>query len=219
MSSTMKLYYYPFGGRASCPRLMLTYAQIPFEDVRIADMDTEMAAHPQRYPLKTVPVLEVDGRVLSQSHAIELLIAKRAGLLPSGDDDEMALAFTHELLFQIIDFFEKVMPTMGKEGDALKAAREKWLEETAIPTLQRVERIYGDFAKAPTGEAEQTFFLGEKPTLPDFLVYCIVFFLQHSDLDHVDRDLAAPYPRFQRAARGIRALATLQTFFETHLML
>ena len=80
-SKRLKLSYFDFpGGRGEPARLALNLASIPFEDYRIpmADWPTVKAD----FPYQQVPVLEVNGKILNQSNAINRLVGKMADLYP-----------------------------------------------------------------------------------------------------------------------------------------
>ena len=73
-ANQLRLTYLPYGGLAAVARLILNHAGIAFEDVRIPGDEIEkvIAEDPKRFPMATVPVLEIDGGkvVLSQTGAI-----------------------------------------------------------------------------------------------------------------------------------------------------
>jgi glutathione S-transferase len=209
--SSLKLYYYPTGGRAGFIRLILNHADIPFEDVRIPgeDMDKEMDAHPKRFPMRTVPTLELeDGKtVLSQSYAIALYAAQRGNLLPT---NATALALTHDMVFQSLDLFESVFHTMGKKDEELKQAREEWIANVATPSLKRIEALYESQSK------DGPFFIGKQVTLVDFLAHAIVGFFKTFDLDYVPKTLVDAYPRVLKAAGAVKELDSVKTFTAKH---
>jgi prostaglandin-H2 D-isomerase / glutathione transferase len=65
----LKLTYFDFhGGRGEPARLALSIGGIPFEDDRVAPSDWQRRKPDT--PFGALPVLEVDGRALAQSNAI-----------------------------------------------------------------------------------------------------------------------------------------------------
>jgi glutathione S-transferase len=209
--SSLKLYYFPAGGRAGFIRLMLNHADIPFEDVRIPgeDVDKEMDAHPNRFPMRTLPTLELeDGKtVLSQSNAIAYYVARRANLLPT---NATALTLTDEIIFQNVDLLEGLVKTMGKKDEELKKAREEWIANVATPSFARYEAIYESLSK------EGPFLIGKQVTLADFVVFAIWGFLKNADLDHVPKDFTDKYSRVTKAATSVVQLESVQAFMKKH---
>uniref|UniRef100_A0A914YBM5 glutathione transferase n=1 Tax=Panagrolaimus superbus TaxID=310955 RepID=A0A914YBM5_9BILA len=63
-----KLYYFDVRNLAEPIRLMLHYNGAEFEDIRV-DMEKWPSLKPEM-PQSTIPVLEVNGKKLAQSHSI-----------------------------------------------------------------------------------------------------------------------------------------------------
>ncbi len=59
---------------------MLNYGAVPFEDVRFKR--EQWPELKPKMPFGQVPVLEVDGKMLAQSSAMERYVAKLVGLMP-----------------------------------------------------------------------------------------------------------------------------------------
>ncbi len=80
--SKMRLYYFDGPGRAESIRLLLTQACVPFEDIRIKREDWPKMK--DKFELKQVPALEVDGKLYTQTYAILEYLGARYGYLPKG---------------------------------------------------------------------------------------------------------------------------------------
>ena len=88
-----KLIYFDIKGKAEPIRWMFAYANVPFEDQRIKELPYYVSADPKpewealkaRTPFGTVPVLEVNGKLLGETQTIARYLAKPLGL--SGKDD------------------------------------------------------------------------------------------------------------------------------------
>eukprot|EP01118_Nematostelium_gracile_P013827 TRINITY_DN526_c0_g1_i1.p1 TRINITY_DN526_c0_g1~~TRINITY_DN526_c0_g1_i1.p1 ORF type:complete len:193 (+),score=60.50 TRINITY_DN526_c0_g1_i1:49-627(+) len=74
------LYYFPGRGRAEIARLLFVHAGIDYEDKR-----TNLAEVGDKAPLKQLPILEDNGKIIFQSRAIARYVAKKAGLFGSDD--------------------------------------------------------------------------------------------------------------------------------------
>ncbi len=84
--------------RAEATRIMLDIAGVPYEDKRVSH--AEWPAIKPTTPFGQVPVLEVDGKQLAQSGAIERYAAKLAKLYPE-DPWEAAQVDMHVALQQV----------------------------------------------------------------------------------------------------------------------
>uniref|UniRef100_A0A7S2NUZ5 GST C-terminal domain-containing protein n=1 Tax=Zooxanthella nutricula TaxID=1333877 RepID=A0A7S2NUZ5_9DINO len=106
--SGTKVYYWPATGKAQTIRLLLADANVEWEDVVF---ETEMAVYSSQDSLPTIartdayrkfcdacrekggnsttntPMLELDGKFYTQSHAIYKLVARKSGLYPAGADE------------------------------------------------------------------------------------------------------------------------------------
>ena len=70
----LTLTYFDFhGGRGEPARLALSMSGIPFQDDRV--MPSEWGSRKAQTPFGALPVLEVDGQVVSQSNAINRYVA------------------------------------------------------------------------------------------------------------------------------------------------
>jgi hypothetical protein len=115
----LKLTYFDFhGGRGEPARLAFHIGGIAFEDNRFAG--SAFAEVRKSLPLKQVPVLEVDGVVVTQSDAITRYAGKLANLYPT---DTFQALLCDEVLDAVEDVNVKLGTTFGLTGDALKEAR------------------------------------------------------------------------------------------------
>lgn len=171
------LTYFDFdGGRGEAARLVMHLGGIAFEDRRIAGKD--WPALRDQMPFQALPVLEVDGKVITQSNTINRYVGKLAGLYPQ-DDWQAVLA--DELMEAVEDISTKIGNTMGLEGEARKKAREV-LVAGAIPRfLQQIE------ARLKAGGGE--WFVDKRLTVADLKCFLWVRWLKSGALDHIPADI------------------------------
>lgn len=173
----MKLTYFDFhGGRGEPVRLALTMGGVPFEDDRVAVVDW-----PQRKegtPLGALPVLEVDGKALSQSNSIMRYVAKLTGLYPS---DFWQAALCDEAMDAVEDVTNEIQRTMFVTDDEKKARREE-LAEGQIPLY--LKRLNQNLA-AHGGR----YFADDRLTIADLKVAMLIRQLRSGILDHISTDL------------------------------
>jgi hypothetical protein len=80
-----KLTYFDFhGGRGEVARLAFAIGEMEFEDDRVSFAEWE--SRREHTPFGALPILEVDGRTVAQSNAINRYVGKLVGLYPSGPE-------------------------------------------------------------------------------------------------------------------------------------
>src|SRR6267142_1433554 len=120
----LKLTYFDFhGGRGEPARLALSIAGIPFEDDRVAG--TDWPRRKPSTPFGSVPVLEVDGAIVTQSNGINRYVGKLADLYPS---DAWHAALCDEAMDAVEDITLKVVATFDLPEAEKKAARQALVE-------------------------------------------------------------------------------------------
>lgn len=146
---TIKLYYFGLPGRGEVARICLHIAGKEFEDMRFPfDKWPEYKA---KTPFGQAPVLEVDGKMLAQSAAIDRYVAGLAGLVPT-DPWEAALAdqaycFCHDLLQPLYDTFK--LKELDEKIKAREAAIEGPLKEKLGFATKLVESAGDGFVAGP----------------------------------------------------------------------
>ncbi|MGB8328056.1 MAG: glutathione S-transferase family protein [Steroidobacteraceae bacterium] len=171
------LTYFDFdGGRGEAARLVMHLAGIAFEDKRIAGKD--WPALRDKTPFQALPVLEVDGKVITQSNTINRYLGKLAGLYAK---DDWQAALVDEVMDAVEDISTKIGNTIALEGEAKKKAREA-LAAGPIPRfLQQIEARL----KASGGE----WFVEKRLTVADLKCFLWVRWLKSGALDDVPADI------------------------------
>lgn len=170
-----RLTYFGMGGRAEPVRIAFHAAGIDFDDVRITF--PEFMEMRKNLRFNCVPVLEIDGQVVTQSNAMCRYVGKLAGLYP---EDDMQALYCDEALGAIEDLLHAMTPTFGLEGDELKAAREALVEgwmTTYIRGLGELIDRGGDYLA------------DNRLTVADLKVAGLVQWIGTGQLDHVPADL------------------------------
>ena len=171
------LSYFDFdGGRGEVARLAMHIGGIAFEDRRIPGKD--WPALRDSMPFQAMPVLEVDGKAITQSNTINRYLGKLAGLYPK-DDWQAALA--DEVMDAVEDISFRISSTMGLEDEAKKKAREA-LAAGPIPRfLQQID------ARLKAGGGE--WFVEKRLTVADLKCFMSVRWLKSGALDHIPTDI------------------------------
>jgi prostaglandin-H2 D-isomerase / glutathione transferase len=199
----LKLTYFDFdGGRGEPARLALRIGGVAFEDHRVAMADWPKLR--ETTPLGALPVLEVDGRTITQSNTINRYVGKLAGLYPK---DEWQAALCDEILDATEDIGSRVGATIGL-GDAEKKKAREALVADALP--RHLAMMEGKL-KAAGGE----YFADQRLTVADLKVYELVRWLRTGVLDHIPKDLVDRVaPSLVQHSKRIAAIPKIADYYQ-----
>jgi len=137
MPGKYKLTYFNGRGLAEVSRLLLAQAGVAYDDVRI-EKENWPALKPTT-PFGQVPLLEVDGKVISQSRAIARFIAREHGL---AGKNNVEAALADGIVDAVYDLFNLLSAWRQEQDPAKKdAIKSKFLNETLPPALANLTKI------------------------------------------------------------------------------
>jgi len=175
--TSYELTYFDFdGGRAEPIRIAFHAAGIEFEDNRLSFQEFGEARHNFRF--NAVPVLEIDGAAVTQSNGMCRYIGKMAGLYP---EDELQALYCDEVIGAVEDSYHQIVRTFFLEGDELKEARAKLVDNWLTVFLKGLDELL-----ARGGGA---YFADNRLTVADLKVFVQIRSLLAGTLDHVPSDL------------------------------
>lgn len=177
----LKLSYFDFdGGRGEPARIALRWAGVDFEDHRIpvADWPNVKA----QYAYQQIPVLEVDGKTLHQSNAINRLAGKMANLYPS---DDWQAAICDSVMDTVDDAVQLVVDTFFMPDQDKKARRAELIAGPLPMFLQGLD------AELAAGGGE--FFADQRITMADLKVCIWIQSLLSGNLDYIPTDIVADH--------------------------
>lgn len=176
---TLTLTYFDIhGGRAEPARLAMHLGGIAFEDKRFAF--SEFADVRKTTPFGQVPVMHIDGVLVTQSDAITRYVGKQVGLYPT---DAYQALLCDEVMGALEDANNKLVATFGLKGDALLEARTALVGgalSTYLRWLQTQLLAHGGL-----------YFADQRLTIADLKVFVFVNGLLSGHLDHVPTTLVA----------------------------
>jgi glutathione S-transferase len=173
----LTLTYFDFdGGRGEAARLIMHLGGIAFEDRRIPGKD--WPALRDKMPFQAMPVLEVDGKVITQSNTIDRYLGRLTGLYPK---DDWQAAVVDEVMDAVEDITTKIGNTMALEGEAKKKAREALAAGPVPRFLQQIE------ARLKAGGGE--WFVEKRLTVADLKCFLWIRWLKSGALDHIPADI------------------------------
>lgn len=172
-----RLTYFDFdGGRGEPIRIAFSAAGLELDDHRISFQ--EFMQEREEMPFRCAPVLEIDGRKVTQSNAILRYVGRLAGLYP---EDGLQALYCDEAMGAVEDVLHHLVHTFGLDGDELKAAREAladgWIATFITGAAGLLERGGGEY------------FADGRLTIADLKVYEQLRSLRGGNLDHVPADL------------------------------
>ena len=173
----LKLSYFDMhGGRGEPARLALAIGGIAFEDHRFTF--AEFADVRKATPFGQVPVLYVDGALVTQSDAILRYAGKLAGLYPT---DPLQALLCDEVAYVVEEANVKLGPTFRMTGEEQKAARLA-LVNGSMP-------VYLAWLQSKLVANGGEYFADKRLTVADLKVFVDVRGLNSGRLDHVPTDL------------------------------
>jgi len=174
---SIKVSYFDFhGGRGEAARVALSIAGIPFEDDRVT-FDRWPSMKPAT-PFGGLPVLEVDGKRISQSNAINRYVGRLTGLYP---DDPWQAALCDQVSDAVESLYAEMLHSFHiKDPEELARERTKLLEG-AIPK-------YLTGLRSLLVEQGGEWFAGGRLTVADLKSSECVRHLSTGKLDHIPID-------------------------------
>ncbi|CAH0477442.1 unnamed protein product [Peronospora belbahrii] len=132
---SIKLTYFNESGRAEASRLAFYIGNVPFEDKRLSV--AQFTATKDSLPLGQLPTLEVNGEVLTQSHAIIRYAGRLGGLYPTTIS---YLALKIDEVLNAMGEIEEKMVQLSHETDVNK--QKKMGEELVTVSLPRYAGLF-----------------------------------------------------------------------------
>jgi len=186
MPKSIKVYYYDFPfWRAEVLRAGLYLQGIEFENVSDKDTLAEMKQNRKLNPFGAFPILEVDGKVLSQTQACATYIGKLGGKLYPSNDDIMAQAKCDEVMNGCTEVTVTIASTFGLSDEEAKKTRTEMMEPDSGRLFRHLQGL--DTISSQDGSG---FACGKEHglTVADLCVWRLVMWLSGGFLDHVQAD-------------------------------
>ena len=172
-----KLTYFNFdGGRAEPIRIAFHAAGIDFEDNRLSFSEFGAMRHDTRF--NSVPVLEIDGAMVTQSNALCHYVGRMADLYPA---DDLQALYCDEVLGALEDLSHYIVRSFGLQGEELRVAREKLVDGWLSVYLRGLDELL-------TRGGGQ-YFADNRLTVADLKAFVQTRSLRSGNLDHVPTDI------------------------------
>ncbi|KAL3673701.1 hypothetical protein V7S43_001398 [Phytophthora oleae] len=182
----LKLTYFPFPGRAEPIRLALFISGIPFEDERIG-VD-ELNRRRSTLPFNQLPVLDVNGVVVSQALAILRYVGTLGGLYSPSDIME---ALRIDESFSLIDEFYSSYAWNASYFEKDPTKQMKLRSILAEETLPNTMRLLEERVSKWNGR----YSVGDRLTVADLAIYSLLWTFQSGRIAGVPTSVVAPYTK------------------------
>ena len=188
--ASLKVYYGDMAfWRAEVVRLALFMGDVPFEDVRDQKRADLMAAG--KLTFGAVPVLEADGKILSQTSAMAVYAAKLAGIHP---EDAWDAAKVDECISGCTDVTVTVGKTFGMKDDEKASARAALIAPDGRLTLH-----LGGLEKICAANGANGYAVGSSVTVADLAIWRLCGWLSSGVIDGLEKDyIATTFPALQK---------------------
>eukprot|EP00924_Labyrinthula_sp_SR-Ha-C_P000313 snap_masked-scaffold_25-processed-gene-3.50-mRNA-1 protein AED:0.30 eAED:0.34 QI:0/-1/0/1/-1/1/1/0/213 len=185
---------FPFW-KAEVPRICLNLGGIEFEDIRIK-RENWPELKPTT-PFGYLPILEVDGKWLTQGSVITKYVARLSKLVP---EDEFDIAKTDELI-HIAEEHSQVLSKLmrPKDEEEKKKVREEFVADGLYKMYDELNKVFESTGK------NGKFMFGDKLTVGDIFVWKFVGWLTGGVIDYFpDRETQlAKYPLLKKCIEAV----------------
>ena len=151
------IHYFAGNGRAMISRAILCFGKADWTNDAIKREDWPTIKKSGLCEFEQVPILEIDGKKYSQSHAIELYLAETFNLMGKDKEENYQI---NSLLFAVDDYQVEIWKALFSQDEAKKPELLKAATEKFKFFLGKFEKRYVDLGK-------HKYFLGDKFTLAD----------------------------------------------------
>lgn len=199
-NSNLRLIYFDMPGLGEIIRLILTWADKEFEDVRISG--EKWPEVKPTTPFGQLPLIEIDGKVYAQSLAIANYCAREFGLYGKSNEDGLKIDQFAQLTQ---DFIKEVIKCVGESDEAKKAEIEKKIKK------EDASRYLG-FTEKLLDENNGEHLVGDSFTLADLIAYDVATGSLKVYIDDVyDR-----YPLLKQLVEKVGNNEKIKAYRESH---
>jgi len=187
---SIKLTYFDSPGRAEPLRIALFLSKISFEDQRIEFPEFVALKTQGAFPLGSVPVLDVDGILFTQTAAMLRYVARLGSddLYPT---DPLAAFRVDSVLDSFNDTLSNALMPSFFERDMTKKL------EMRAALIEGPLRLVLSYAEKAVELSGGPFVAGSQLTIADLVVAQQLVAIQKGVLDGISAEVLVPYPRLR----------------------
>ncbi|XP_041786210.1 glutathione S-transferase-like [Anopheles merus] len=192
-----KVYYFNVKALGEPLRFLLSYGNLPFDDVRITR--EEWPALKPTMPMGQMPVLEVDGKKVHQSVAMSRYLANQVGLAGADDWENLMI---DTVVDTVNDFRLKIAVVSYEPDDEIKEKKLVTLNNEVIPFyLEKLD----DIARDNNG-----YLANSKLSWADIYFTAILDYLNYM----TKSDLVANHPYLQRVVDNVTSIESIRSWID-----
>ncbi|XP_056648345.1 glutathione S-transferase-like [Diorhabda sublineata] len=197
MNSSYKVYYFDVPGKAEPIRMLLSYGGYPFEDVRFEKL-VEWPKHKKNMPFEQVPVLEIDGKKLTQTVPLTRFLANLVNLAGKDYEENYEIDSTAEI---IGDIYNSALDFFFERDEHKKRNFEIKMQSTLslfLPSLEERAKKNGGFIAL------------NRLTWPD-----LCFTTYYQDIRNIlGKDFLHDYPNLQHVKKHVLAVENIRNWIK-----
>lgn len=159
-ADTFKVYYFKVNGRAAPIRAILRYAQVPFENVMYSQEEWIEQKKKGTFEYGQLPALEHNGVMFTESHSIQMYLARKFNLYGKTLEDEYEI---NNLLDSTVDLVNAAMKFIHPDNEQMKKEAETYRKaymEKLGQYIKVYQKKYEQFGK-------KKYLIGDEFTLAD----------------------------------------------------
>ncbi|VDN05715.1 unnamed protein product [Thelazia callipaeda] len=193
-----KLTYFNVRGRAEVIRLLFALANVSYDDNRITRQ--EWTSLKPKMPYGQVPVLEENGKLLAQSHAIERYLARNFGFMGS---NAWEAAKIEELMIGTEGLWEKLLKWAHGSNETEK---EELLTELEKDEISSFLTRYEGFLTS----SSSSYLVGKKISLADLTLFNVI----KTFVEYLPADYLKQYPKLNKFMTKIGSNPQIKKWIE-----
>ena len=206
------LSYWPSSGRLTPAIFALTLGGIPFERENLTHQEWATASSDlTRFPLGDIPVMSVDGKVISQSYAIAHYAGVLTGLWPKdafGSARAMEVMLTAEEIVSGPWGVNYMSTVMLPSNPDLTAEKQKELREGPFKAhllfyARRLNEII-------LQNGDNGFTVGDSLSVADFIIWQMYAMFTSGDVDHLPTTILDEFTGMRKVAATVGAVEALK---------
>ncbi|CAJ1952212.1 unnamed protein product [Cylindrotheca closterium] len=205
--TSIKVYYWNMAfWRADALRAALYLQGIPFDNVTDKTEMDELKAQ-KKVPFGAFPVMEIDGKILSQTQACATFVGKLGDMYPS-NDDPFAQANCDEIINGCTDVTDTVSSTFRAEDK--KSAREKLMDPKDGRLYMHLNGLNSVVCK---DGSEFACGKDSELTVADLCVWRLYNWFYNGTIDHIPIDwIGTSFPNLKTIYDNVESNEKIQAF-------